>query len=240
MLKYIFVILTTVLLMNSVSAQDLDRAVGDPLYQPWSVVSPDKPVHALGGKVLVVFHGFQSAVPNATYKAIRKLARDQYDVIGINYDYFNVDEQIANLEALATGPLAGRKVAVFGTSLGGFWADWFARKIRAARLVLVNPLMDPAKQLQRFDGQTVVSERRGTTFSVTKGDLSRYVSVKRSDGLPAQTLVVLTSGDDRFDETRRLFQGDPHVSVKVYEGGHHVEMRTSPSMRDIGAFLLTD
>jgi hypothetical protein len=240
MLQFISTILSTLFLINRVLAQDLDQADGGPTYQPWSVFSPDKPVHQLGAKVLVVFHGFQSAVPNATYKSIRKLARDQYDVIGINYDYFKVDEQTANLEALAAGPLTGREVAVFGTSLGGFWADWFARKIGAARLILVNPLMDPARQLQRYDGQTVVSERRATKFSVTKGDLLRYASVHRIDRRPGQTLVVLTNGDERFDETRQFFQGDPHVSVKIYDGGHHVDMRESPSLQDIGAFLRAD
>jgi uncharacterized protein len=57
-------------------------------------------------------------------------------------------------EQLAHWPTQG--VAVMGSSLGGFYATWVAERLPAgenARIVLINPAVDPARDLTRFIGE---------------------------------------------------------------------------------------
>lgn len=57
-------------------------------------------------------------------------------------------------ERLAHWPDEG--VAVMGSSLGGFYATWVAERLPAgarAQLVLINPAVDPARDLSRYIGE---------------------------------------------------------------------------------------
>jgi predicted esterase YcpF (UPF0227 family) len=57
-------------------------------------------------------------------------------------------------ERLAHWPDEG--VAVMGSSLGGFYATWVAERVPAgarAQLVLINPAVDPARDLSRYIGE---------------------------------------------------------------------------------------
>jgi hypothetical protein len=57
-------------------------------------------------------------------------------------------------EHLAHWPTQG--VAVIGSSLGGFYATWVAERLPAgeqAKVVLINPAVDPARDLSRYIGE---------------------------------------------------------------------------------------
>ena len=106
--------------MQSASAQvSLNPPYGDPLYEAFTVFSPDAAKgDAMLGDVIVVFHGFMSAVPNGTYKRVRRAFRKTHTVIGINYDPLDIERTLAFLDAVATHWLKGRRTVVFGTSIG--------------------------------------------------------------------------------------------------------------------------
>ncbi len=79
---------------------NLNPEHGDPLYQAWSILSPDvADGEAYGDKVVVVFHGFRSALPNGAYKRMRKFFKDSHTVVGVNYHYFEIEDTKRRLEA---------------------------------------------------------------------------------------------------------------------------------------------
>ncbi|MEM7173444.1 MAG: YqiA/YcfP family alpha/beta fold hydrolase, partial [Pseudomonadota bacterium] len=120
--------------------------------------------------VILVFHGFASAMPNGTYKKLRKIFGDRYSVVGVNYDYLDVKANMTELDVLWHDFLSDRSVTVIGTSLGGFWADYFANRHGIEKVVLVNPAVDPVADLAQFQGAQF-SEKRQKHFHVSQEDI---------------------------------------------------------------------
>lgn len=221
-----------------VAAQTMNPEFGDPVFQPFSVFSPDAPLDALGPRVLVCFHGFLSALPNGAMKRVRKMAQADYTVVGVNYDYFDVAGAEAGLRAFIAEHLQGREVAVFGTSLGGYWATWFAAEAEAEKLVLINPLVAPEAYLQRYIGQEVESERRSTRFTVTAEGVAAYgAATRRPLADKTMTLVVLTREDEMLIENYAAFAAFPRATVELYEGSHTINLKNHPAKDAIAAFF---
>ncbi len=220
---------------------ELNPPYGSPLYLAPSVFAPDLAVgEPLGPRVVVVLHGFGSAVPNGTYKRMRELLGDTHTVIGVNYEWFEVARTRDQLDALAAGWLEGRDVTVVGTSLGGWWADWFANRI-GARAVLSNPVTDPAAHMLKYADVEYESVRRARSYRFTAEEVARYgtLEVVRDAGVPM--LVVLTEDDDRIDHRKALglYDGRPNTTLRVYEtGGHTINYRKHPARDVVRAFVL--
>lgn len=219
-------------------AGDLNPEWGSAAYQPFSIFRPDGP--ELGPRVVVVFHGFRSAVPNGTFKRLHGFFAGTHSVVGVNYDYFDIDGTIAGLEAFAA-ELAGSDVTVIGTSLGGFWADWFASRIGAARAVLVNPVTAPADVLAKYVGQRVESERRGIFLIPTAAEVARYGEVAFAPDPAVAVLTIVALDDDPATAraTAAIYGSRAGARVLVYEtGGHTLDLRVHPAGEAIRSFVL--
>ncbi len=220
---------------------DLNPPYGSALYLAPSVFAPDLAAgEPLGPRVVVVLHGFGSAVPNGTYKRLRELLGGTHTVIGVNYEWFEVERTRDQLDALAAGWLAGRDVTVVGTSLGGWWADWLANRI-GARAILSNPVTDPAEHMMKYAGRAYESARRARTYRFTGAEIARYaaLAVEPDPGVPV--LVVLTEDDDRVDHRKALalYGGRANATVRVWPtGGHTVDFRSHPAREVVRAFVL--
>ena len=144
---------------------NLNPPYGDAAYDAFTVLSPDAPDPEAARKdVIVVFHGFTSALPNGTYKRVRKFFKKTHTVIGVNYDPLDIDRTLAFLDTVGETWLKGRNTTVFGTSLGAFWAELFGKRIGAQKIVLLNPVTEPRRQLSRYIGKEKTNKRRVQTF----------------------------------------------------------------------------
>ena len=124
-------LLLIVCLLSVVTA----RAVEYGKYTEFALYSKDGlESEQFGDNVIVVFHGFASAMPNGTYKAIHRAMKDTHTVIGFNYDYVDAEATLAHLDVLHRQVLIGKRVSVAGTSLGAFWADYYANRYAADNL----------------------------------------------------------------------------------------------------------
>lgn len=235
-----------VLLASPAAAEkvNLNPEWGEAPYQAPSFFIPDdiegKPTK---DKVLIVFHGFKSAVPNGTFKRIYKLFRDTHTVIGINYNYFDIDGTKQRLDALAKDRLAGREVAVLGTSLGGFWADWYGNHIGAKQIVLLNPVTEPARLLQKYVGKTVESERRAYTFPVTAEDVAKYQDIAVEVSETPAILLIMTADDDRqiMTDTIPNFTNRGRLTLEIFpKGGHTINLKKHPARQVIRDYVLSD
>jgi len=228
----------------ALAQSNLNPPFGDPAYRPFTVFSPDvaDPEHARAD-ILVVFHGFRSAVPNGTYKRIREVFRESHTVIGLNYDPLDVEHTRSFFDGVEKRWLRGRRVVVFGTSMGGFWANIFGHQIAAEKIVMLNPVVDPPRQLAKYVGEVTTNQRRARMFSVKASAIQRYETIKPEFRLDIPTLVLLTADDERLDHrlAEAVFTGRKDTTVAVYpEGGHTMNLRNHPARAAIVDFVLSN
>ena len=224
--------------LNPASAQNLNPEYGSAVYQPFSIFAPGVRAGAeLGPRVVVVFHGFRSAVPNGTFKRIFRALDPDITVVGVNYDYFDVVGTARALDRFAKDKLAGRRVAVLGTSLGGFWADWFGRHIGAQQIVMINPVPKPWIRLQKYVGQTVESTRRATAFTVSALEVAVYRAVPDPGTPSGRTLLIVTDGEPHANAIEAHFAGRRGLTVSHYEGKHSINLKKHPARAEILAVL---
>lgn len=214
---------------------------GGPEYQAPSIFMPDRDAgNEEKDKVVVAFHGFKSAVPNGSFKRVYKKLKNTHTVIGVNYEYFDVEGTKALLMRLAEEELQGKEVVTFGTSLGGFWADWFGQEIGADKIVIANPVISPPLHLAQYLGQTVYSERRDRNITVSGADVDAYLPLMVRKNSPISMLVILSADDDILDyrEAEDLYSGRPDVTMKIYnEGGHSIKLKKHPALELIRAYV---
>lgn len=207
-------------------------------YRKFTLYNADE--GGLKDEVIIIFHGFKSAMPNGAYKRLHKAFHDRFSVVGFNYDYFDIK---ANEEAFALlwdKALKGRKIISAGTSLGGFWANHFAYKYNIKKVLVVNPVVDPVTQLQQFIGRHYV-ERRQTELIVTAEDLEHYRGIEIPVDESTSRLVLLSRDDEVLNYKRALEKYSGKLGNKVIvfdEGGHTLNLREPRFMDVIREFLV--
>jgi uncharacterized protein len=190
-------------------------------------------------KVLLLFHGLGSAHPNNTYKRLDKEFSAEYSVVGVNYDYLDVEGNIRELEDLWTRYLLGHQVFVLGTSLGGFWADYFANTYGIEKMVLVNPVTDPLLDLTQFIGERF-SERRQQKFIVTSKHIDTYAAVRVSANPKTQSLIILTRDDPviNFRQAMDKYLQNANSQLVIFgTGGHSLPLSDPAYLTLLRAFL---
>ncbi|MEM9044681.1 MAG: YqiA/YcfP family alpha/beta fold hydrolase [Pseudomonadota bacterium] len=223
---------------------NLNPQYGSQVYFPPAIFTPDLDAGvSMKDQVIVVFHGFRSALPNGTFKRIREMMSETHSVIGVNYEYFDIEGTKKLLGQLRTDYLKGREVAVVGTSLGGYWANWFGHQVEADKIVLLNPVSNPAIFLRKYIALVVPSQRRDISFFVSAEDVARYreIPIERSED--PKTLLILTEDDPRIDhlETLSAWGGEPNVETLVYRsGGHTMNLKKHPAREAVRSFLATE
>jgi predicted esterase YcpF (UPF0227 family) len=105
-----------------------------------------------------------------------------------------------------------------GSSLGGFYATWFA-ETRDLRAVLINPAISPHVGLESLLGEQK-NLYTGETYQLTREHLAewRALAVERID--PERYLLILETGDEVLDWrlAARKYEG---ARMAVRDGGDH-------------------
>ncbi len=233
--------LLAIVAAESQAADKLNPEYGDPVFRPWSVFSPDvEDPKDYRDDVVVVLHGFRSALPNGTYKRLRKAFKKTHTTIGVNYDYFAPEKTMAFFEEVRRTHLQDRRVTVIGTSLGGFWALYAGEKLGAEKIVALNPVSAPERFLMKYVGTTQKSSRRDISFKVTASDVRSYGPHPLENRMPVPTLLILAEDDDRLDplSIKSFLAQDPNTTVILYEtGGHTINLKKHPARDAIAAWV---
>ena len=110
------------------------------------------------------------------------------------------------------------RVTVIGSSLGGYYATWVAEKL-GCRAVLLNPAIDPARDLQAHIG------RQSVFFSDDEIDFRpEYIDEVRAlesyVTQPERYFLIAATGDTVIDYRTMVakYQGARQI---VIEGGNH-------------------
>lgn len=112
-----------------------------------------------------------------------------------------------------------------GTSLGGFWANYFSTKWDAP-CILVNPATRPSISLRKYLGRSI-GKYTGKELNVTEEDLLEYA--KREEYLKANpndnNISMFIANDDSVispEETLKNLPNSSYLNVKD-TGGHRFE-----------------
>jgi uncharacterized protein len=112
------------------------------------------------------------------------------------------------------------RMAVLGSSLGGFYATWVAER-HGCPAVLLNPAVNPARDLAAYIGEQTAFHDPGERFFFRP----EYVDELRALTLPANThperfLAIIAKGDEVLDwrEMAARYRG---ATLRLLEGGDH-------------------
>lgn len=170
-------------------------------------------------RVIIYLHGFRSSP--ASRKAL--MLRDRLQQRGLADQYVcpalpaspRVASQLALYAAKAEAP---ERVALIGSSLGGYYATWVAEKL-GCRAVLLNPAIDPARDLQAHIG------RQPVFFSDDEIDFRpEYIDHLRALEAPVtrpERYFLLAATGDTVIDYRFMVAKYQGARQRVIEGGNH-------------------
>lgn len=98
--------------------------------------------------VLIYLHGYGSSGTSETATGLRRLLENEFEIITPTYNGANPIEAAMTLDD-AVGSAPSDRVVIAGTSLGGFFANYLARK-HGLPAVMVNPTLKPSESLAEF------------------------------------------------------------------------------------------
>jgi predicted esterase YcpF (UPF0227 family) len=110
---------------------------------------------------------------------------------------------------------------LIGSSLGGFYAQYLARRFRLAA-VLINPALQPRRTLAAYLGwQTNYYSRERYYFGEQELERLAQYEVPKPCSDPVPTLVLLDADDELIDCRVAQQRYADCGRVIVYPGGHH-------------------
>jgi predicted esterase YcpF (UPF0227 family) len=169
--------------------------------------------------MIVYLHGFNSTPDSRKAQTLRDYMRARG--LGERFACPQLPHRPAEAVAAIEAELARqdpRSVTLVGSSLGGFYATWFAER-RNLRAVLIQPAVAPYAGLEVMLGpqQNLYT---GERYELTRAHLEgwRALAVERVD--PERYLLLLETGDEVLDwrEAARKYEGARTV---IRDGGDH-------------------
>jgi len=145
----------------------------------------------------------------------------------------------AAMEMVAAG-VAGwpaASMAVVGSSLGGFYASWVQARTGCAKAVLLNPAVDPARDLARYIGEQTAwhAPQEHFYFAPAYVDELRALEVPPLDDAARQYALV-AQGDEVLD-WREMAARYAGATLQVLPGGDHAISDFERHIDAVCAFL---
>jgi predicted esterase YcpF (UPF0227 family) len=127
-------------------------------------------------------------------------------------------------------------MAVAGSSLGGFYATWVAERT-GCRAVLLNPAVDPARDLHAYVGEQTAWHDPNERF-VVKPEFMDELRALQCGPLahPERVFAVVAKGDEVLD-WREMVGRYPASRIKLLEAGDHALSDFDDHIGDVLAFL---
>ncbi len=129
-----------------------------------------------------------------------------------------------------------QNMAVIGSSLGGFYATWIAAQT-GCKAVLLNPAVDPARDLSRYIGEQTSWHDPLQTFFF-KAEFVQELRALQAGPLmqPERCLAIIAKGDEVLD-WREMNSRYASAHLKLLEGGDHALSDFDAHLDEVLAFL---
>ena len=126
---------------------------------------------------------------------------------------------VAAIEGWRRSPRFDR-MAVIGSSLGGFYATWMAEKM-ACKAVLLNPAIDPARDLQAYIGEQSAWHEPGETFFFQPEFVDELRALHAGPLKTVQNYMAVVAKGDEVLDWREMTARYAGAHVRLLEGGDH-------------------
>ncbi|MGA1761947.1 MAG: YqiA/YcfP family alpha/beta fold hydrolase [Gammaproteobacteria bacterium] len=129
-------------------------------------------------------------------------------------------------------------VAFVGSSLGGFYASFYARKFEAID-ILLNPAVLPAKGMKVYLGKNT-NYSTGEEFELTNADIDHLANMEKNIGSVKlscnRSMVVVETGDELLDYKNAVdfYAG---AQIRVIKGGSHSLDSFEDQLDKISSFI---
>ena len=144
-------------------------------------------------------------------------------------------ELVARLTA--DWPLAEpSRVAVIGSSLGGFYASWAAQHL-GCKSVLINPAVNPARDLGKYIGEQTAWHAPEERFFFRPEFIGELLALDVRHLPPAGAELLLAAQGDEVLDWREMVARYPHAQVLLQEGGDHALSNFADYLPEIATFL---
>ena len=170
---------------------------------------------------LLYLHGFRSSPQSA--KARQVAARVAAQHPGVTWWCPQLPPSPREAMAMVMDGIAhwpASTMAVVGSSLGGFYATHVAQ-VRGCKAVLLNPAVDPARDLAKYIGEQTAWHDPAERFYFEP----RFVDELRALECgpladPARYFAVIAKGDEVLD-WREMTGRYPGATIRLLEGSDH-------------------
>ncbi|MCZ2497841.1 esterase [Xylophilus sp. Kf1] len=187
---------------------------------------------------LLYLHGFRSSPRSAKAVLMAERMRDHHPQV--EWWCPQLPPSPAEAAALVAAGTAGwprATMAVVGSSLGGFYAGWVQATGGCARAVLINPAVDPARDLARHIGQQTAWHDPSESFHFRPeyvDQLRALAHAPPSD--PLRTMAWVAQGDEVLD-WREMAAWCAKARLQVLPGGDHALSDFADHLGAIETFL---
>lgn len=170
---------------------------------------------------LLYLHGFRSSPQSAKARAVAQRVQQQHP--GVTWWCPQLPPSPHQAMALVAEGIAGwpqASMAVVGSSLGGFYATSVAAHT-GCRAVLLNPAVNPARDLQKYIGEQTSWHDPQDRFFFRPEFIPELQALEcPGQPAPAQVLAIIAKGDEVLD-WREMQQRYPGARIRLLEGGDH-------------------
>lgn len=113
-----------------------------------------------------------------------------------------------------------QKMAVIGSSLGGFYATWVAEQM-ACKAVLLNPAVDPARDLSHHIGEQTAWHNPKNKFFFERRFVDELGELNAGTlKAPQNYLAIIAKGDEVLD-WREMTARYTGAQMRLLEGSDH-------------------
>ena len=127
-------------------------------------------------------------------------------------------------------------MAVIGSSLGGFYASWVAHRQRCPS-VLINPAVDPARDLARYIGEQTAWHDPAERFHFLPEYIGELQALDVRGHPPAGPELALIAKGDEVLDWREMAARYAQAEQRIQEGGDHALSNFAQYLPEVAGFL---
>lgn len=133
---------------------------------------------------------------------------------------------------------APHNLAIVGSSLGGFYATWLAERL-GVRAVLLNPAVDPLKNLEQHVGVTT-NWHSDEPFEFRRDYIDELAELKIARITRPERYFLLAATGDEVLDYRDMLAHYPGARQHLIEGGDHAISAYPQYVDEVLAFCQPD